>query len=232
VTDQLIEGGLEPRTPKRTKRHTEAVQHSSVFTDWGTPWEVFRPLDRHFCFVLDVCASAENKKVDNYFGLDHPDPARRDALTGDWLAAAQSFHTSPWVRPVAFMNPPFARDQRCPIDPWIEKAAYEASLGLTVIGVIPASVQTRWWREHVRKADEIWFVTKRINFVATAAILAAINAKRLAAGKKPVDKAWSAGNNSAIVVWRPDPGFVGAVEPVVRYWNYLRDGAIPYRRAA
>jgi len=74
----------------------------------------------------------------------------------------------------------------------------------------------------VRRADEIWFVQHRIRYVATAAMLAAINERRKADGRKPVAQAWGAGNNSAIVIWRPDPGFVGHVEPIVRYWSWRR----------
>jgi phage N-6-adenine-methyltransferase len=199
---------------RKTKRHAEDVQHSSVFCDWGTPDEVYDPLDRYFGFGLDVCASAENRKCENYFGLDHPDESRRNALTADWLAAADG--------DAAFFNPPFSQELHSPIEPWVDKAAYEAERGLTVVGLLPASVQTDWWKRHVRKADEIWFCQHRIKYVASAAMLAEINRRRVAAGKKPVAKAWGAGNNSAVVIWRPDPGFVGNVDPITRYWSWRK----------
>jgi phage N-6-adenine-methyltransferase len=214
-----------------TKRET--VTHSSVFSDWGTPAEVFDPLDRYFGFCLDVCASAENAKVpSNYFGLDHVDAARRNALAADWRTAAASggfdlpaglqLFEGKRIGATAFMNPPFSRELHIPIEPWIAKACYEAERGLTVVGLVPASVQTAWWKRWVRRADEIWFVQHRIRYVASEVMLGAINAKRLEQKKKPIAQAWGAGNNSAIVVWRPDPGFVGHAEPIIRYWSWKR----------
>jgi phage N-6-adenine-methyltransferase len=197
-----------------TKRHTESVQHSSLSCDWGTPDELFRPLDDYFDFGLDVCASAANKKCLHWFGLDHPAADYRNALALAWAANNMS------DRDVAFMNPPYSRTLKIRIEPWIEKAAYEATQGLTVVGVIPASVQTRWWQKYVRLASEIWFLTRRVSFVASPEMLADINAKRLERGKLPVSQAWNAGNNTAIVVWRPDPGFVGQHEPTIRYFSY------------
>ncbi|MFW9963989.1 MAG: DNA N-6-adenine-methyltransferase, partial [Candidatus Sifarchaeia archaeon] len=43
-----------------------SVHYSSEKMDWGTPQDFFDRLDVEFNFSLDICASAENHKCNNY----------------------------------------------------------------------------------------------------------------------------------------------------------------------
>lgn len=66
-----------------------AAHHSSKSDEWRTPQQLFEELDRqHGPFTLDACASNGMAKCSTYYGLDHPDPERRDALTRDWASDA------------------------------------------------------------------------------------------------------------------------------------------------
>ena len=42
------------------------LHFSSARADWGTPPELFARLHEEFSFTLDVCAHADNAKLDRY----------------------------------------------------------------------------------------------------------------------------------------------------------------------
>lgn len=110
--------------------------------DWGTPPEVFEPLDAEFHFTLDVCATAENAKCARYFTEEE------DGLAQDWDG-------------VCWMNPPYGRE----ILGWMKKAYEESRKGATVVCLVPSRTDTRWWHEYAMKADEIRYVKGRIKFI-------------------------------------------------------------------
>ena len=213
------------------RSHDRQVVHSSKFHDWGTPPEMYLALDRHFGFGLDAAASSSNHLHDTWFGPDHPDPARRDGLITDWRQVCVD-DGRPFV---AFLNPPYSREgyaasvkagqpnRALLIEAWVERAALWGQQ-MTVVAVLPASVQTRWWQQFVRQADAIWFIPHRVTFVASRTMLRRLNREREAAGKSRIAGAWNASGNTAVVIWRPNPGFIGRAEPTIRYWSY-RDAA-------
>ena len=100
-------------------------------------------------FTLDVCASRENAKVPNYFGLDRG----IDALQQTWTGTC-------------WMNPPYGRD----VGQWVRKA-YESSRdsGATVVCLLPARTDTRWWHSHALRAAAVLFVVGRVTFVGEPA---------------------------------------------------------------
>jgi site-specific DNA-methyltransferase (adenine-specific) len=131
-----------------------------------------------FGFVLDVCASAANAKTPAYYGLNHPDPTRRDGLQGNWAAEAQTLGGAAWH------NPPYGRT----IGAWMAKACKEAAAGATVVCLVPARTDTRWWHDHVMTPEhEVRFVKGRLKF---------------GAGTAP------APFPSALIVMRPEPSGV------------------------
>jgi site-specific DNA-methyltransferase (adenine-specific) len=115
--------------------------HFSSNTDlWATPQDFFDKLDAEFQFTLDPCATHENHKCQTYFTVDD------DGLAQDW-----SGHT-------VFMNPPYGRE----IGRWMEKASES---GTTVVCLVPARTDTRWWHENViEKNAEVRFVRGRLKF--------------------------------------------------------------------
>lgn len=114
--------------------------HPPKATDeWGTPPEVFDPLNAEFKFDLDVAASASNTKCNRFFDLEE------DGLTQPWSGRC-------------WMNPPYGRV----IAKWIEKAA--TSTAELVVGLLPARTDTRWFHDHILGKAEIRFVKGRIYF--------------------------------------------------------------------
>lgn len=126
---------------------------SSATDDWATPQAFFNELHKEFGFVLDVCASSANRKAPHWYGLDHQDPTRRDGLTQPWAAEATLLGGVVW------MNPPYGRT----IGQWTAKAAEEAAKGCTVVCLLPARTDTRWFHDDCY-GQELRFVKGRLKF--------------------------------------------------------------------
>jgi phage N-6-adenine-methyltransferase len=116
--------------------------HFSSETDmWATPNDFYEKLNAVFRFETDVCANSENAKCDRFFTPE------QDGLAQEW-------------RGVCWMNPPYGRR----IGAWIQKAHESAKKnGATVVCLLPARVDTRWWHEHCAKG-EVYFVKGRLKF--------------------------------------------------------------------
>lgn len=107
---------------------------------WETPHDFFEKLDLEFNFEIDVCANKENAKCEKYFSEEI------DGLKQEWDG-------------ICWMNPPYGRE----IGKWIKKA-YESSLtGATVVCLVPARTDTKWWHEYCMRG-EIRLVKGRLKF--------------------------------------------------------------------
>lgn len=130
---------------------------SSKAMDWETPQWLFDRLTREFAFDLDACASAENTKCPMFLSEDD------DALSQSWVAP-QSYTTRDaagfdecWS---IWMNPPYGRT----MGDWMKKAYGESREGATVVCLVSACTDTKWWADWVWKAAEVRFVTGRLKF--------------------------------------------------------------------
>lgn len=63
------------------------------------------------------------------------------------------------------MNPPYERRE---IGKWVRKAYHEARKGATVVCLLPARTDTRWWSSYCTRGD-VRFIEGRVNFVDTGA---------------------------------------------------------------
>lgn len=131
------------------------VMFSSASDDWATPQSFYDELDAEFGFVVDACSSATNHKSPHFFALDHPDADRRDGLAGDWAGDALAHGGAVWLNPV------YGRT----IGAWMAKAAQTAREGVTVVCLVPARTDTRWFHDHVlAEGAEVRFVRGRLKF--------------------------------------------------------------------
>jgi len=122
-------------------KEPQSVHFSSSKDDWGTPSSLFKTLDGHFGFTLDVCATAENAKCRRFLTLAD------DGLSQDW-------------RGICWMNPPYGRQ----IEHWVAKAKASADDGAMVVCLLPSRTDTRWWHEYVMQAAKIYFIKGRLRF--------------------------------------------------------------------
>lgn len=117
-----------------------SVHFSSAAEMWATPMDFFLSAHAEFGFTTDVCATEANAKCDHFYSPED------DGLAQDW-------------RGVCWMNPPYGRV----IGDWMRKA-YESSLeGATVVCLVPARTDTRWWHDYAQKG-EIRFIKGRLKF--------------------------------------------------------------------
>ena len=121
------------------------VLFSSKKEDWGTPEDVFNALDEEFDFILDAAAAKHNAKCHFYYDITD------DSLSKPW---------HPFQR--VFLNPPYSRS----IGDWVAKARQEADKGATVVLLIPARTDTRWFHKYVYKISETRFIKGRLKFVS------------------------------------------------------------------
>ena len=118
----------------------KSVHFSSATDLWATPLAFFDELNKEFGFELDVCALPENAKCEKYYTPEI------DGLKQQW-------------RGICWMNPPYGRE----IGAWMKKA-YESSLdGATVVCLVPARTDTRWFHDFAMRG-EIRFIKGRLKF--------------------------------------------------------------------
>lgn len=128
-----------------------ALMFSKASDEWSTPQALFDALNAEFDFDLDAAATAENCKVPLF--LD----TAIDGLCAHWHDCGQ----------IVFLNPPYSRCRE-----FIDKAHLEATCGCTVVCLVPARTDTRWWHEHVwddeqhrpRAGVEVRFIKGRLKF--------------------------------------------------------------------
>lgn len=114
---------------------------SSQSSEWETPSDLFEALDDIFHFDLDVCATAENAKCKRYF------TKADNGLEQEWTGTC-------------WMNPPYGRE----ISAWVRKAFYQAKRGKTIVALLPARTDTKWWHDYC-VSHEIIFLKGRVKFL-------------------------------------------------------------------
>lgn len=116
---------------------------SSKRDDWETPQEFFDNINKHYGFVIDAAASAENAKTDVYFTVDD------DGLVQNW-------NEPTWV------NPPYGKV----VSKWVEKGYKEAiKWKVPVVMLVAARTDRIDFHKYTMKATELFFIKGRIKFV-------------------------------------------------------------------
>lgn len=116
------------------------VHFLSQTPEWETPQNLFDELNRVYHFTLDPCATPHNAKCAHFFTRE------QDGLSQTWDG-------------VVFLNPPYGRA----IGKWMQKA-YESSLkGTTVVCLVPARTDTRWFHTYCLQGS-ITFLRGRLKF--------------------------------------------------------------------
>lgn len=117
------------------------VHFSSKTGEWETPRDLFDALNAEFGFDRDVCATPENSKCAAFFTKE------MDGLAQEWTGTC-------WC------NPPYGRE----VGKWVEKARISAQKGATVVMLLPARTDTKWFQQHILHKAEIRFLPGRLKF--------------------------------------------------------------------
>ena len=119
------------------------VMFSSATDNWATPQDFFDKLNAEFHFDLDVCADESNHKCDKYY------TKQQDGLTMPWKG-------------IVWCNPPYGRE----IGLWVRRALFASVGGATVVMLIPARTDTKWFHDYIYKREnvEVRFVKGRLKF--------------------------------------------------------------------
>ena len=110
---------------------------------WGTPPEVFDPLNKEFGFTLDVAANSDNAKANKFF------------------TPQDNGLVQPWGGNICWCNPPYGKD----VVKWCKKALKESETGATTVMLIPCKTNTNWWHDFVIPFAEIRFLRGRVRFI-------------------------------------------------------------------
>ena len=117
------------------------VHFSSASVEWATPLWLFNSLHAEFGFTLDPCATSANAKCRKFYTL------AEDGLKQNWDGET------------VFMNPPYGRM----IGRWVSKAHATCLSGSTVVCLLPARTDARWWHDYVMQG-EIRLLRGRLTF--------------------------------------------------------------------
>lgn len=113
---------------------------SSASDEWATPQALFDELNAEFRFVFDAAATSSNAKC-----IYHCD----DSLDMNW----HIYMGAVWL------NPPYSKIKE------FAKKAYEESLkGATVVMLIPARTDTRYFHDWIYHKAELRFIKGRLKF--------------------------------------------------------------------
>jgi hypothetical protein len=102
---------------------------------------LFELLDAEFRFSLDASASSWDHLTPNYLDED------LDGLSVVWFRRV-------------FVNPPYGRE----LGRWMKKAYLSSRAGATVVCLVPARTDVRWWHDYAMRSSEIRFVRGRLGF--------------------------------------------------------------------
>lgn len=117
-----------------------ALHLSNKTDEWATPQYLFDELNAEFGFTLDPCATEENAKCAKFYTRED------DGLTKDRS------------NDIVFCNPPYGRV----IGKWVQKMATCGAS--TVVGLIPANTDTRYFHDYIYGKAEIRFIEGRVKF--------------------------------------------------------------------
>lgn len=111
---------------------------------WETPLPLFETCNKEFGFTLDVCASHANALCKCYFTKDD------SALELSWATVG-----------AAWVNPPYSLTHE-----FIKQAIEQSkSFNLTIVMLVNANTDTKWFADAAKTANEIRLISGRIGFV-------------------------------------------------------------------
>ena len=117
------------------------ILFSSKRDNWETPKTLFDNLNNVYHFNVDLCADDNNHLCDEYY------TEKNSCLDKDIRGK------------VIYCNPPYSREMY----KFIEKC-YKLSFYNTVVMLLPARTDTKWFHDFIYNKAEIRFIKGRLRF--------------------------------------------------------------------
>lgn len=117
------------------------LMFSSRTDQWATPQDFFNALDAEFNFTLDPCSTHENAKCAKHYTKED-----------NGLALS-------WANETVFCNPPYGLE----LPKWVRKCRDESEHA-TVVMLIPARTDTKWFHDYIYGKAEVRFIRGRLKF--------------------------------------------------------------------
>jgi hypothetical protein len=138
--------------------------YSSADETWTTPSAFFARLALEFGgFAVDLACLTQSAKAPAFFAPDHADTDRQDTLSWSPGELAEDVVVAAVAQgrteAVAWCNPPYGRSLR----EWMAQCRAVADEGVTVVCLVPARTDTRWWHESCMRG-EVRLVKGRLKF--------------------------------------------------------------------
>jgi len=138
---RIYRTNAEKQRAYRRRKKGVAVILRSTSEEWETPLELFQALDGEFHFETDLAALPHNARCSHFYT-----PAT-DALQQEWQG-------------ICWLNPPYGSQ----LYRWMQKAWKSAQQGATVVCLVPARTDTRWWHDFVLPFAEVRYLRGRLKF--------------------------------------------------------------------
>lgn len=130
-------------TPHRTG---PSINKGKSKQDYVTPSEFIQTVEKRFGhLVVDLAATSENKRAPEFIS------EAENSLADKWQW--RNYHGLCWL------NPPFAH-----IAPWARKCQVESLMGAKILMLVPASVGSNWFADHIHGRAHVMFLSPRIQF--------------------------------------------------------------------
>ena len=125
---------------------------SAKSVDWATPPHIVRAAHETFGGPPDLDPCSNPKSI---VGARRAIQLPEDGLKADWSRARS-----------CLLNPPYGRG----IEFWVERAVKAwRDHGTSILLLVPAAVDTRYWQRFVATADAVTFLRGRLRFIGAPA---------------------------------------------------------------
>jgi site-specific DNA-methyltransferase (adenine-specific) len=118
--------------------------------DCATPDDLIHAVELRFGKIaFDLAALRETSRGADYFGPDHHDPTKRDALTNDWPRKGLNW-----------LNPPYGD-----ISTWAQKCCQQQAAGVDkILFLVPSSTGANWFQDLVFDKAQVLWLRGRLTF--------------------------------------------------------------------
>lgn len=136
----------EPHRQMNRSMKGKGITPKAQRTDWETPIEFFKDLDKEFHFTLDPAASEWNAKCQKYY------TEKENGLKQPWSGNV-------------WLNPPYGTA----LNDWADKVISERDNCEVIVMLVPARTDTQWFRRLLDAGAEVRFITGRIKYEGSKA---------------------------------------------------------------